>query len=260
MGRCIFARDDIEAGAWSHVAVLANRANRRELADDARRRGAGLWVYLMPGSFLSSTWQAGMDRLEAAADELGAEGIIADWEPDHDNPTDATAEAFGRRCGEVALRRRVGITFHPSSSKLDVVARAAGLGVFGILQEYGRTSTDPDELARWWERASRYFGLRLCLAVALWRSSERIDTPDEFARYLSILPRCGAGWAWALADSTPPAWMLEQLQAWEPGGSRLGTLAQAGLRAVVRPAFAVLLAIGVVAVLLVFAIWRSSRA
>lgn len=260
MGHCIFARDDIEEGPWSHVAVNAERVNAGELVDEARRRGATPWFYAMPGRFRSSTWPDGLALLEEKCARFGVDAVIVDWEPDGEHVEDATAEAFGVELARLSWRRRVGITFHPSSSKLEVLARAAGFGCFGILQVYGRTSVDAGTIAGWWRRASSYFGLRLCLATALWESSDRIDTPDEFSTYLSRLPPCSAAWGWPVAEGRPPRFMLEQFIAWEPGGSRLGTFAQAALRAVVRPAFGVFVAFLVLLALVVFAVWRSRAA
>jgi hypothetical protein len=257
MGHCIFARDDIEAGPWSHIAVNADRFDAGAQADEARRRGATPWFYAMPNRFRSSTWPDGLELLDEKCSRYGVDNCIVDWEPDGEHVEDATAEAFGRELARLSWRRRVGITFHPSSSKLDVLARTAGLGCFGILQMYGRTTVDPDSFARWWDRASSFFGLRLCIATALWESSDRIDTAAEFSTYLSRLPRCSSAWGWPIAGARPPAFMLEQFLAWEPGGSRVGTLAQAALRAIARPAFGVFVAFLVLLALVVFAVWRA---
>lgn len=259
-GLGMFARDDVEPGNWRHVAVNVWRFDRREQAAQARELGADVWSFGGPDHWTPANWRDAIAHVRATRDEIGAVGVIAEYEDEWNFATDDERRAYGAALGELALEMRVGLTFYASMRGLAVIASAAGLGIFGMLQEHGLTSTSSPVLHRWWSEAVAIFGLRLCLAFAAWRSSSLLDESTEYPPYLAALPRCGGAWVWTAANGTIPGYMRDALRTYEPGGSAVGTVLEAALRALVRPVVAVVVALVALFALLVGTAWRLARA
>lgn len=258
-GLGVFARDDVEEGPWRHVAVNFTRTDRVEQARAARARGADVWGFAGPSRMAPSTWRDGIARFRATRDEIGAVGLVAEYEDAWPFAGDDERRAYGAALRELALETRVVVTYFPDIGGLEVLADACGLGVVGMVQMHGLSSTSPATFARWWARSVNAWGLRLLLAIAGWTSSGLIDTVDEYRAYLAALPRCGGAWVWPLAGTRIPSWMLAALRDYEPGGSALGTALEATLRTVVRPAFALIVGLLVLLVAFVSLAWRELR-
>lgn len=260
VGLGVFARDDLEPGPWRHAAINVFSANRRELAARAHERGQAVWCFGGPGRMAPSNWREAIARIRSSRDELGAIGAVCEYEDAWPWASDDERRAYGRALGELALEMRVCVTYFPEIGGLEVLADACGMGVVGMVQMHGLSSTSPATFARWWARSTRAWGLRLCLAIAGWESSTRLDSADEYRRYLPDLPKCSSAWVWPLGGSSIPRYMLEALSSYEPGGSLAGTVLEASLRWVARPVGVAVVVVALALLALLVVLWRSARA
>ena len=248
-GLGVYARGHVPPGPWRFVCVNAWRADRAQLVDVARERGAEPWLYGGPSRWTGDAWRASADHLYRVAGELRVPRIIAD--PEGGAPAGGELAALGARLSELARDVRVGVTFVPSFPGLDELAATAGDAVWSAVQVYGRGALDAATFAAWYARSRARFGARAILSVAGWAHRPELATLAGYQAYLAMLPRVSGAIVWTDAPELPPH-VLAALTAWEPGGSGAGTASLAALAFIARPAFAAL--IGSLAVLFVFAI------
>lgn len=221
-GRGCYVRDDIENVPWDFLAVNAWRADRGSQVAQARARGATPWLYGTPERFTPAAWREGLAYIVREAESLGAVGVIVDPESGWDGGAESAreAEAFGAACADVASRVRIGVTSFPEWGPLDAFARAAGFRVWGSPQIYGRTSGNPAVFDRWLARWRAAFGRRVAISIAAWAADEsRMGTPEGFRAYLDALPASPGVIAWDTAGRAP-AYILDALREYRPGGSR----------------------------------------
>jgi len=248
-----YAREAIEPRpAWRFVAVNAWRSDARELVAQARERGAAAWLYGTPEHFRPDTFRDGLARLERLAGELeGVTGVIADpegeWPELSSSRRAELAAELGAGLGALARSTRVGVTSYPSWPGLEELARAAGRGVWGSPQIYGRTANDAETFARWFDMWRAHFGARCIPSIAGWASSPGLANAEGFRAYLARLPRAAGAIAWD-ATGRMPSYIADALEAYSPGGSELGTAGAALLVLAQHPPFMLAIVVVVVAV------------
>lgn len=257
-GLGIFARGRLIAGPWRHVIVNAWDRNAVALVSQARAAGAELvLLFGMPGKFTPATWRAGVTFIRGKVRTTGADGYVVDVETGWANSGAsgrAQATALGAELAADAASMSVGITGFPFLSVLAELATAAGANVFAILQIYGRQAQDAASFRQWFERWHRYFGARLCLAVAGWASSAPLQTPAGFAAYLQALPSAPSHTLWT--EGGLPAYIAQALSA------AFGVTIPAagpGRRSVRRAGVAAGGALAVLGVLGIVAAWAATR-
>lgn len=248
-----YAREELEPRpAWRFVAVNAWRSDAAELAREAQARGAAAWLYGTPEHFRPDTFRAGLERLERLAGEIpGIAGVIADpegeWPELSSSRRNELAAELGAGLATLARSTRVGVTSYPSWPGLEALAREAGRGVWGSPQIYGRTANDAETFARWLDAWRAHFGARVIPSIAAWASSEGLATPEGFRAYLARLPRAAGAIAWDVTGRMP-AYIVEGLEAYSPGGSELGTAGAALLILAQHPPFVLAVVVVVVAI------------
>lgn len=230
-GMGLYARETIEAGPWSFVAVNASRADRAAQAAEVHRRGAQLWLYATPEAWRPDTWMASLSAIVTKARELDAVGIIADPESGW-RGTDAAA--LGRALAETAHDVRVCVTSFPEFPSLVSLAAGCGRMVSASPQIYGRTTQDGEVWARWIGHWRDLFGGRVCLSIAGWPADESMNHAEGYRAYLARLPKVGGAIVWD-ATGAAPHYISDALADYSPGGSLPGTVAAASLSALAAP-------------------------
>lgn len=197
-----------------------------------------MWLYNGEDSWRSDTWAATLANMVRHARELGVIGLIVDPESmAHDR---AAMLALGGALADLKDDFRIGVTSIPTAANLDALVARLGSEVWGSPQIYGRTSQDPADFRRWWERWVSIFGPRCVPSIAGWHAGPLQVHAAAYAAYLSVLPHACGAIVWYEGNELPP-FMLAALASFEPGGSLPGTYALAAQAYAVRPAGAVVL-------------------
>lgn len=253
LGLGVYARDAIEALPWRFVAVNAWRSDARAQAATARGAGAGVWLYGTPERFTPATWRDGIARLERMAAELDVDGVIADAESEWPELSASRraeeAAAFGAELARLARSTRVGFTSYPSFPALAELAAAAGRGVWGSPQIYGRTSSDAEVFSRWFDAWRVHFGSRCIPSIAGWPAGASMHDGPGFRAYLAKLPAAAGAIVWDEAGAMP-SYIADALRDFHPGGSAAGTAREVALVSSQHPQFLVLaIVVGIVVAL-----------
>lgn len=238
-GLGLFAREAVEpAPRWDFVAVNGMRSDARAQVDVVRAMGATPWLYTTPEHWQPSTWRATLTRFEALARELDVPRIIANPESEWATSpaTIAQARAFGAALGALAQTMRVGVVSYPSWPALDEVSAAAGRGVWGSVEIYGRSSQDAEAFASWFARWQAAWGGRVILSIAGWPAAPdgSMGTAEGYAAYLGRLPHAAGAIVWDAAGAMP-GYIVDGLERYHPGGSSGGTAAAAGALVATHP-------------------------
>jgi hypothetical protein len=193
-----------------------------------------VWVYGTPEQFNPRTWRAGVERLSRVAEELSADGIIADPEtgwPELAGPArDAEARALGQALRTAASAHRVCVTTYPSWPGLEACADATGGAVSGQVQIYGRSAFSADAFGLWHNRWISVWGAgRTGIAIAGFVPDTRpsMGTAEGFRQYLSLLPASASQTVWDAAGRMP-SYMIDALKTVRPS-SAAPTLARSPL-------------------------------
>lgn len=216
--RAVLAPD---GASWGHVLINARRTDRLDLAAQARASGAQVWAYTTPEGWRPPSWRSELELVTRAADEMRADGILANpesgWADLGERARVAQLTELGAALAAAASSRGVAVCSFPLFSNVRELAAAAGPTVSGVVQIYGRTVLDAPTFARWWARWVAAFGEdRLGLAAAGWPARAELERPDGFARYLEALPRPASRSVsvWTGAGSAPAPWRLQALASW----------------------------------------------
>lgn len=216
--RAVLAPD---GAPWGHVLINARRADRLDLAAQARASGAQVWAYTTPEGWRPPSWRSELELVERAADEMRADGIVANpesgWPELGERARVAGLTELGAALAAAANSRGVAVCSFPLFPNLRELAAAAGSSVSGIVQIYGRTVLDAGTFSRWWSRWVGAWGEdRTGLAVAGWPPRAEMEQPVGFARYLAALPRPASRSVsvWTAAGSAPAPWRLTALASW----------------------------------------------
>lgn len=247
---------------FAFYVINAWRADRAELVARARSLGADVWLYGGPEHWRPETWRESREHIRGEVRRLGAEGYIADPENGWPNlPNDERERelaALGAALGEDALTMRVGVSFYPGFPDLAVLAAAAGVGVFAVVQVYGLHAFSASAFRGWVERARDVFGVgRTIIAIAGWAARPEMSTREGYARYLAMVPDAPGNIVWDLG--TMPQFMKDALARRDAGGSVAGSAAWGALALVARPAGVVLLALVVLFIVGVVFVVRRAR-
>jgi hypothetical protein len=241
-GLGLYARDTIEPLPWAFVAVNAWRSDAAQQVEQARARGAAVWLYGTPEHFQPATWRDGLARLERMSSALPVVGIIADAETEWPSLVGSAraeaATAFGLELARLSSSTRVGFTSYPSFPALAELAAAAGRGVWGSPQIYGRTSQDAETFATWFDSWRIHFGARCIPSIAGWAASPSMSSAEGFAAYLSRLPHAPGAIVWDGAGNMPSA-IRDGLASFHPGGSSAGTASAIARTVAAHPPFIV---------------------
>lgn len=214
---------------YDFVCLTSGRADAREKGRALKAQGKRLWIYQGAYDWGKSQWRAAQARCEALAEELGADGCIADCEMGWESASRADAEEMARSL--VASRFRWGFTSYPMWRFLSAVGPIFRGKVWGNPQIYGRTSyvQAHGDLIRqkaihgeWWGLWVNAFGAGMVIpAVAGWVAHESQSTPDGFRAYLETIPHSQGAIAWT--TNNDPAFLTAVYKEWSPGGSSAGT-------------------------------------
>jgi len=212
-----------EGARWGHCLVNARRADRLDLAAQARAGGAQVWMYTTPEGWQLSSWRAELERVQRAAQDARADGIMANPESGWTGgAVQREGTALGQALAAASLERGVALTSYPAWAGLASTAAASGSAVSGQVQIYGRSAMDAETFARWYASWVAAWGEpRTGLAVAGWPSVPALEQRAGYARYLSMLPRPSSRSvsAWTAAGSAPAPWRLAELAAWYATGA-----------------------------------------
>lgn len=263
LGKGIFLRDRDEPRVHvGFVVVNAWHAERASIAAAARTRGAEVWVYGGPSHFRPENWRESLVYIERVARELGAVGVIAD--PENGWPSLGAAErrrelrALGEALAALAADFRVGVSFFPGLPDIGALAEGCAGRVFAVVQVYGRDAFTATAFAGWVGRAKRYFGeWSVSMAIAGWPARTAMETREGFELYLSMLPAVPSVIVWDEAGAEVPRYIADALNAYEPGGSALGSLALGAGSALLRPAGLVVASLVVLVVIVAALAARS---
>lgn len=250
-----FARDVIEPDPFRFIAINAGRSDVAQQAAAVRAAGRELWLYQTPGAFTPANWRATLARLRVLVPQLGAVGYIADFEDLWPGLSRSSRQrdlaAAGAELAGDATNMRVGFTSYPLFPDLEVLAAAAGAGVFGVPQIYH--GAHASSFAAWWAHWQDRFTNNIP-AIAAWAADGTQQTAEGYRAYLRALPHASGAIVWQ-GTGRLPSYIRRELASYEPGGSLVGTITQCLEAWVVRPMGAVL-AVLLVVVLFVAA-WAS---
>lgn len=230
-GLGLYARDTVEPGRFTFIAINHHRSDRNAQAAEVHRRGAQLWLYSTPEKWQPDQWRAELDNILASAREMGAVGIIANPESEWGS---ADAAPLGAALAVAASEIRVCVASYPDWHGLARCAEAAGRKVSGSVEIYGRASSDPEVWARWLASWNAAWGGRVCLSIAGWPAVDTMASADGFRTYLSRLPKVGGAIVWD-ASGNAPSYVTDALAEYEPGGSAAGTATLAAMAALRAP-------------------------
>lgn len=248
-GLGFYAREDALELSTRFVCIRPDRNDAQEQADAVRARGAQLWLWIGPERSRHDNFEEGLALLQARARSLGAAGVIVN--PERNARTGGwmaprsreTMGRYGAACAQLARETRVGMVTFPSHPGVEEFAQAAGGAVWGSVELYGENVPDAEGMQRWYQRFVAAFGAqRVIPSIAGWAHGPNTNTREAFRAYLARVPRAAGAIAFD-AMGEMPAWMREELQSYEPGGSALGTIALALRGWLARPAGAAALAI-----------------
>lgn len=249
MGLGFYARDNALELPTRWVAIRGDRSDAAVQARQVKDRGAQLWLWIGPERSRHDNYDEGIALLGERAAALGAEGVIVN--PERNQRTGGwnvsgareTMGRYGAACAQLATRTRVGMVTFPSHPGVEEFAAAAGGKVWGSCELYGENVPDAPSMARWHARFSAAFGeARNIPSIAGWSHGPHTNSPEAFRGYLSRLPRAYGAIAFD-AMGRMPSWMRDELNAYHPGGSSLGTLLLALRAFTSRPEGAAVLAV-----------------
>lgn len=191
VGIGVYQRDGFEPGfdfsCWPANSVIAQGGVKEH----------GGWLYRGPAAFRPGQWRESTLDLIQKAREWGATGIIVDpedgWAAISANRRARELADFGALLREHALKVRIGITSFPRFPDIHILANAAGPGVWGSPQIYGRTANDRETFRQWWQPWFDIFGGRVIPSVAGWAASAAHTNPTDYRDYLRNLPQKVAG-------------------------------------------------------------------
>lgn len=214
-GLGVFTRGSLLEGPWRWYAADP-RIGGGALVRQCLTRGP-CWLFQGPDAWRPETWRATLAAQLAAVRALGATGIIANPEAGWERASREEKEAFGAALRAASFETRIGVVTIPSWGPFEIVARAAGRGVWWSMELYSQSAREAMVPALW-ARWTAIVGRRLIPTLAGFDppadSDGTLDTPEGYSRYLDSIPRTGGAIVWAVhGDLRRRPYMVDQLAA-----------------------------------------------